>query len=130
MDNMKLLVADDSPVFREAVIQGLSGQSANIVTAVNGTQALELAQETRPDVILLDVLMPGMDGFEVCKALRQNETTRNAVIIILSSKDQFSDKLRGYEAGADDYLTKPVNFRLLSARVQRYLEGLQAKSPA
>lgn len=128
MNNMKLLVADDSAVFREALIQGLQNPKANILAAENGPKALELAREARPDVILLDVVMPGMDGFEVCRALRENESTRNAVIIMLSSKDQFSDKIKGFEAGADDYLTKPVNIGLLSARVRRYFEGLEASN--
>lgn len=129
-DTAKLLVADDSAVFREALIHELSDQQANIVTADSGARALELARETRPDVILLDVLMPGMDGLEVCKALRESEPTRNAVIILISAKDEFADKLKGFQAGADDYLTKPVNFRMLSARVRRYIDGLHGTAAA
>ncbi len=93
-----------------------------VETLHDGTRAISLINEKRPDLILLDVLMPGVDGFEICRAIKENEATKRTPIIIISALNQLDDKIKGIELGADEFLTKPINKRELLTRVKMLLK--------
>jgi DNA-binding response OmpR family regulator len=116
-----VLVADDDPDILGLVRFRLEREGCEVVTAADGEAALELALARPPDLALLDVMMPRLDGVEVVRRLRANETTRSIPIILLTARVQESEVARGIEAGADDYVTKPFSTRLLSGRVQAAL---------
>lgn len=113
-----VLIVDDSPSARETLLAALDGQDYQLVTAQNGPEALQLASQIRPDVILLDVMMPGMDGFEVCRRLRSTPELAEVPIVLLTALDDHTSRLRGLEAGADDFISKPVEHQELVVRVR------------
>jgi len=113
-----ILIVDDEPVERETMRVLLSGRGYNLVVAPNGAEALEKASALSPDLILLDVMMPGMDGFEVCQRLRADPLVAEVPIIMVTALDDQPTRLRGLEVGADDFLTKPYDRLELRARVQ------------
>jgi len=113
-----ILIVDDEPVERETMRILLSGRGYNLVVAPNGAEALEKASALAPDLILLDVMMPGMDGFEVCQRLRADPPLAEVPIIMVTALDDQPTRLRGLEVGADDFLTKPYDRLELRARVQ------------
>lgn len=117
MNNSIILIVDDEPAGRHTLESILEGQGYDLVMAENGTQAIEKAKQVLPDVILLDVMMPGMDGFEVCKRLRTDPLLAEVPIIFLTALDDRKSLLNGLEAGADDYLTKPYDRFELRARL-------------
>jgi signal transduction histidine kinase len=112
-----ILIVDDSPSARETLTAFLEGQGYQLFTASDGTEALQLAADHQPDVILLDVMMPGMDGFEVSRRLRSTPELAEVPIIILTALDDHDSLLRGIEAGADDFFRKPIDRKELLARV-------------
>lgn len=117
----KILIVDDD-VFGIATLESiLDGQGYQIASAQNGNAALQLADEIMPDLILLDVMMPGMNGFEVCKRLRTTPRLAEVPIIILTALDDRASRLQGIEAGADDFLTKPADRQELRLRVKTIL---------
>lgn len=124
MPEKVLLVDDDIDTLRLVGLM-LQRQGYQIVAANNGPQALSIAEKELPDIILLDIMMPEMDGYEVAKRLRQNPVTNQIPIIIFSAKDQVEDKIMGFEAGADDYLTKPTQPRELFAHIRAVLARVQ-----
>ena len=118
-----ILVVDDEPDVVDLVrynIQKADGMS--VITANNGMDALRIARKVRPDAIVLDVMMPEMDGFNVCKELRADNETTHIPLIMLTAKDQQEDKINGLEIGADDYLTKPFSPKELVLRVKSLLK--------
>jgi DNA-binding response OmpR family regulator len=117
----KLLVVDDDEDTLKLVRLMLSRQGYDVISGERGGQALELARSEAPDLILLDVMMPDMDGFEVARRLRADEQTANIPIIMFTAKTQVEDKITGLEAGADAYLTKPTQPRELFAQVKSVL---------
>lgn len=117
----KILVVDDDVDTLRLVGLMLQKQGYQIVAANNGHQALSLAQNENPDLILLDVMMPDMDGYEVTKQLRASPVTQNTPIIMFTAKSQVDDKVTGFDAGVDDYLTKPTQPRELFAHVKAVL---------
>ena len=129
----KILIIDDDVDTLKLVGLMLQKQSYQIVAANNGLQGLEQAETENPDLILLDVMMPGMDGYEVAKRLRANPLTANTPILMFTAKTQLDDKVTGFEAGADDYLTKPTHPSELNAHVKALLartsKGKVATSP-
>ncbi|MCJ7530204.1 MAG: response regulator [Anaerolineales bacterium] len=116
-----LLVVDDDVDTLRLVGLMLQRQGYTILTANNGQQAINMAVEEQPDLILLDVMMPGMDGYEVTRHLRGDPNTADIPIIMFTAKTQLDDKVTGFEAGADDYLTKPTQPRELFAHVKAVL---------
>lgn len=112
---MKILIVEDDPVILETVEYNLTRQGYEVETAENGHKGLEKARTTKPDLIILDVMLPGIDGFEVCRIVRKE---MNVPIIMLTAKSDEIDKIVGLEVGADDYLTKPFSMRELLARVK------------
>ncbi len=117
----KILIVDDDIDTLQLVGTMLERQGFQILAANNGLKAIELAQKDKPDLILLDVMMPGMDGYEVTRRLRTMENTAFIPIIMFTAKAQVDDKVEGFEAGADDYLTKPTHPAELIARVKKIL---------
>jgi len=114
-----VLVVDDEPHVTNLVSLSLIPNKYNVMKAYSGPEALEKAEKHLPQVIVLDLMMPGMNGFEVCKRLRENSLTSHIPIIILSAKGELEDKLRSLKTGADDYVTKPFDPMELEARVER-----------
>lgn len=118
----KILIVDDEPFNVDYLEQELEDLGYEMVSARNGQEALEKVAAQAPDLILLDVMMPVMDGFAVCRILKGNDETRLIPIVIMTALDGIEDRIKGIEAGADDFLTKPVNQRELIARIQTTLE--------
>jgi DNA-binding response OmpR family regulator len=118
----KILVVEDELTLQETLAYNLKRQGYEVETSGNGLQALELARRDHPDLILLDIMLPGMDGFEVCRVLRQEMTTP---ILMLTARDDEIDRVVGLEVGADDYLTKPFSMRELMARVKALLRRVR-----
>jgi two-component system alkaline phosphatase synthesis response regulator PhoP len=115
-----LLVVDDEPVFRDA-LRHIFSDDFELHTANTGREALELVETIHPNLIILDILMPGMDGFQTCLRLRQMEHTRHIPVIFLTSKHEPETETFGLELGADDFIAKPFNKEVLKARVKKRL---------
>ncbi|MEP1516993.1 MAG: response regulator, partial [Nitratireductor sp.] len=114
----RILVVDDIPATLKLLEARLSAEYFEVLTAASGPEALEVCQGGKVDVVLLDILMPEMDGFEVCHRLKQDPLTAHIPVVIVTALDQVADRIRGLEAGADDFLTKPVNDLQLLTRVK------------
>jgi signal transduction histidine kinase len=113
-----ILIVDDAPSALETLLSVLDGQGYQLAAAQNGSEALQRAAQIKPDMVLLDVMMPGMDGFEVCRRLRATPELAEVPIILLTALDDHASLLKGLEAGADDFLTKPVDRKELLTRVR------------
>src|SRR5215813_3267827 len=124
----KILIVDDEPFNVDYLEQELEDLGYTTVSARNGREALEKVALEAPDLILLDVMMPIMDGLTVCSILKGDDETRLIPIVILTALDGLDDRIKGIEAGAEDFLTKPVNQRELLARIQTTLRPKQAVS--
>ena len=118
----KILIVDDEPFNVDYLEQELEDRGYETISAVNGQEALEKVAAEAPDLILLDVMMPVMDGFTVCRILKDHEETRLIPIIIMTALDAVADRIQGIKAGADDFLTKPVNEEELFARIATALK--------
>lgn len=114
----KILVVEDEPTLVETLEYNLSHQDYEVFTATDGREALAIAREELPDLIVLDLMLPGIDGIEVCRVLRQE---MSVPILMLTARDEEVDKVVGLEVGADDYMTKPFSMRELMARVKALL---------
>ncbi|MBF0498883.1 MAG: response regulator [Candidatus Riflebacteria bacterium] len=121
MDPKKVLAADDEPHILRVVKDKLANAGFNVVTATDGAEALDTARRERPDIILLDVMMPKMNGFEVCRALRAEAEFSKIPILLLTARGQEIDKKMGLDAGATEYITKPFSPRQLLQTVQTHL---------
>jgi PleD family two-component response regulator len=119
----RVLIADDNPQGVELLEAYLAENDYEIRTASDGEETLRQVAEWQPDLILLDIMMPKISGFEVCKRLRANPATRDMAILMITALDQPSDVERAVEAGTDDYLTKPINKTELFLRVRSLLKS-------
>lgn len=117
----KVLVVDDSPTELRMVLEALKDQGYDISTAVDGEEALEKAMEVLPQVMVLDIILPKKNGFQVCRQLKTSPETKEIKIILLSSKSQDSDRFWGLKQGADAYMTKPFDFDELRKAVDSML---------
>lgn len=113
-----ILVVDDSPTIQEIIKSWLAGKGFTVISASNGLEALSKLEESLPDLIILDIEMPNLSGYDVCREVRKNLRTSNIPVIMLTSRADVDDKILGLEFGADDYLTKPCDSRELIARVE------------
>lgn len=115
MDKKKILIVDDEAHIVELVRVCLEDSDYEIVEAYDGAEALNKARQEKPDLILLDIMLPKMDGYEVCKNLKHSEDTRHIPVVMLTAKGQEVDKVKGFQSGADAYMTKPFSpLRLLT----------------
>lgn len=119
---INILVVDDNKLSLHSVSNYLKGQGYELTQAANGEEALQLIESTTIDLILLDIMMPGMDGFEVCARLKQDPATKDIPIIFLSAKIDTDDIITGFKAGGVDYITKPFNKEELLARIRNHVE--------
>lgn len=117
----KILVVDDEKDIVEMLKYNLEKEGYTVFTALNGKRAIEQAQENKPNLILLDIMMPEMDGWEVCKQLMKEERTSTIPVIFLTAKGSEVDEVVGLELGADDYIVKPISIRKLIARIKTAL---------
>ncbi|HEY7424495.1 MAG TPA: response regulator [Gemmataceae bacterium] len=124
----RVLIADDDPLGAELLEAYLSDSAYELRTASDGEQTLQLVAAWRPDLILLDVMMPRISGFEVCKRLRADAATRDIAVLMITALDQPSDVDRAVDAGTDDFLSKPINKTDLLLRVRALLRSRQKKS--
>ena len=116
-----ILIIDDEKDILELVKRYLLQEGYDVVVAETGEQALEIAHSRLPTLIVLDLMLPGIDGLDLCKMLKKNPKTRNIPVIILSGKSEDSDIVTSFEVGADDYITKPFSPKVLVARIRRVL---------
>jgi two-component system alkaline phosphatase synthesis response regulator PhoP len=116
-----ILIVDDEKDIRDLLAYNLSKEGFAVLTAADGNEALRLIGENPVSLVVLDIMMPGMDGLEVCKYIRENKDTINLPVIFLTAKSAELDQLTGLELGADDYIQKPVSPRILVARVKSVL---------
>ena len=123
MNRKKILLVDDSTTTLMMEQMVLRGQPYHIVTAKNGREALATAVRENPDLILLDVVMPEMNGFEACRHIRQEESTKHVPIIMVTTKGEEHNVEIGFQSGCSDYITKPINGAELLTKVRTWLEG-------
>lgn len=121
MAEEKILVVDDSPTELQLITEPLIARGYRVITATNGIEALETAHREHPSLILLDVLMPGKNGFQVCRQLKSDPATSGIKIMFVSSKNQQSDRFWGLKQGADEYLPKPFDDETLLNHVHALL---------
>jgi twitching motility two-component system response regulator PilG len=123
VDEPVVLIVDDSPTVRKIVQLTLQREHMQVVTASDGLSALAAVADASPDLILLDIMLPRMDGYNICQVIRKNLAYRDLPIIMLSGKDGIFDKMRGRLAGSSDYITKPFDSGDLVQTVKRYLSA-------
>ncbi len=118
----RLLLVDDNPTNLQVLYQALEDEGYELLVAQSGEEAITIAAEAAPQLILLDINMPGIDGYETCRRLKDDPRTSDAVVIFLSARGETEDKVKGFEVGAVDYIGKPFQFEEVVARVRKHLE--------
>ena len=121
MKNHKILLVDDDPDILEFIEYNLAKEGFEVATANNGVEAIEVAQAIIPDLILLDVMMPEMDGVEMCTKIREIESIKNTRVAFLTARGEDYSQIAGFDAGGDDYILKPVKPRVLVSRIKALL---------
>jgi two-component system, OmpR family, alkaline phosphatase synthesis response regulator PhoP len=127
MSNEKILLVDDEPDIIEFLGYNLTKEGYDVTTCSNGKEAVILAKKVNPDLIILDVMMPEMDGIETCHEIRNSEGLKDTLIAFLSARGEDYSQVAGFDAGADDYITKPIKPRLLVSRVKAILRRQSGK---
>ncbi|MEO5888750.1 MAG: response regulator transcription factor [Ferruginibacter sp.] len=120
----KILIADDEPDILEIIQFNLKAEGYEVVTAKNGDEAIDEAKKHQPDLIILDIMMPGKNGIDVCNILRMQPAFKETLIVFLSALSDESTEIRGLETGADDYLTKPISPKILVSKVNALFRRL------
>lgn len=129
MARESILVVEDDDDIRELLRYNLAKEGFQVVAAPSGEEALKTVRAALPDLILLDLMLPGVDGLEVCRLLKQDPQTRNLPIVMLTAKGEEADIVAGLELGADDYITKPFSPRVLLARLRAVLRRRRVEAP-
>jgi len=127
MKQKKIILVDDDPDIREFMSYNLEKELYDVYTASNGKDALDLIEKVLPDLIILDVMMPDMNGFEVCKAIRNNKSTENILICFLTARGEDYSQIEGFEAGGDDYVTKPIKPNVFLKKIDALLRRTYVK---
>ena len=130
MSKGKILVVDDEIYIVHILDFSLGMEGYDVVTALDGEQALERIQSEKPDLIVLDIMMPKLDGYEVCKTIKSDPATKQIPVILLSAKGRNVDQKMGFDVGADDYITKPFSPRKLVERINQLLGQSISERPA
>ena len=123
-ENFKILLVDDEPDILEIISYTLKNDGYLVFTAENGIKAIELAKKVKPQLIILDVMMPEMDGIEACEIIRNDSEIGNSLIVFLSARGEDYSQIAGFNAGADDYITKPIKPKVLKSKIKSLLRRL------
>jgi len=123
-EDIKILLVDDEPDILEIISYSLKNVGYNVYTAKNGIQAVKQAEEIEPHLIILDVMMPEMDGIEACEIIRKTQKIKHTLITFLSARGEDYSKIAGFNAGADDYITKPIKPKILLSKVKSLLRRI------
>lgn len=126
----KILLVDDDPDIIEFIRYNLTKEGFNVYTADNGNDAIILAKDIKPQLILLDIMMPGIDGVETCEEMRNIPELNDTIIAFLTARGEDFSQIAGFEAGGDDYITKPIRPKVLISRIKALLKRIEAKEPA
>jgi two-component system alkaline phosphatase synthesis response regulator PhoP len=129
-ENYTILVVDDEETIIEFLIYNIEKEGYKVISALNGQDALDKALRFKPDLILLDLMMPVMDGIEACQLIRENESINKPIIAFLTSRSEDYSQVAGFNAGADDYITKPIRPRLLLSKIEALLRRLSYAKPS
>jgi DNA-binding response OmpR family regulator len=121
-ENKKILIADDEPDFVELISMRLEVNGFKVVAAKDGQEAIDKTKKENPDLLILDLMMPKLDGFEVCRMLKFDDNFKNLPIIVLSALDQQQDREKAIKAGADEYFIKPFDLSLLLTKIRDLIE--------
>lgn len=127
--DIKILLVDDEPDILEIVEYNLKQEGYQVHTASNGLEAIKVSKKITPHLILLDIMMPEMDGIEACEKIRAIKSLENVVIAFLTARGEDYSQVAGFEAGADDYITKPIKPKVLVSKVKSLLRRLKSESP-
>ena len=120
MNDLKVMVIDDSKTIRRTAENLLKKEGCDVVTAIDGFEALSKIAENKPDIIFVDIMMPRLDGYQTCALIKNNKTFKNIPVIMLSSKDSIFDRARGRIVGSNQYLTKPFTREDLIGAIKEY----------
>ena len=126
--NIKILLVDDEPDILEIVRYNLSNEGYEVITGKNGVEAVKLGKKHKPHLIILDVMMPEMDGIEACELLRKNPDLSDTIITFFTARGEDYSQVAGFDAGADDYITKPIKPKVLISKVKALLRRLKDKN--
>ncbi|WP_159022485.1 response regulator transcription factor [Formosa sp. L2A11] len=126
--DIKILLVDDEPDILEIVGYNLSSEGYEVITAENGVEAVKKAKKEKPQLIIMDVMMPEMDGIEACEQIRNIPELKNTIITFLTARGEDYSQVAGFDAGADDYITKPVKPKVLVSKVKALLRRLKEES--
>ena len=124
-NDIKILLVDDEPDILEIVGYNLKNEGYEVFTAENGLEAIKVAKKQLPHLILLDIMMPEMDGIEACEKIRKIKTLENVIIAFLTARGEDYSQVAGFDAGADDYITKPIKPKVLVSKVKALLRRLK-----
>ncbi|EDP98426.1 response regulator transcription factor [Kordia algicida OT-1] len=125
--DIKILLVDDEPDILEIVGYNLSSEGYNLTTASNGVEAIAKAKKIKPHLIIMDVMMPEMDGIEACENIRKDSSLANTIITFLTARGEDYSQVAGFDAGADDYITKPIKPKVLVSKVKALLRRLKSE---
>lgn len=127
MSKEKILVVEDERDIRELISYNLEHEGYKVIACDNGERSVELIKREQPELVILDLMLPGMDGLEVCKIIKQDDRTRHIPVMMLTAKSEETDVVVGLQIGADDYITKPFSPKILIARVRTILRRIETR---
>lgn len=125
--DIKILLVDDEPDILEIIGYNLSSEGYQVITAENGQEGVKKAKKEQPHLIILDVMMPEMDGIEACEEIRKIDTLKNTIISFLTARSEDYSQIAGFDVGADDYITKPIKPKVLISKIKGLLRRLEVK---